>query len=716
MRKRLLLYSLLPVLLILCSLRVNLFSAQAEASGSTLPTVHVGDGVYYGVALGSYPVWRHNDGRWQNGHEPDGPFTITHPYTFTFPGWTVVDYEVSPFASDGSPVSIPDLPAGMTPESMFEQLRGYSWDNVQRVVGSNYTVSSTDIPVSDPSTISFNLTTSGVLTAERPIPLHLNPDGSRREDLLPNVVGFEYYFPVLIRLELIREGKAYIRHYTTDGKSLSGVFNDRDETLNHGQTYNFTNPTDPAYRYIGYKVGIDSPPESGSNWNSGSGPGPFNYDSSQFSKYYVTFYYEPDTTPDKPDLVAVDIAPNGPIEVGKPASFTAKWRVDHQATGKPYNVKIMVDGGELKLVSQPAGGPGNYSTDFTYTFTSTAQKTFLLAVDSANAIAETNENNNQVSKSFKPGSATPEPEDPPANACTVPPVARITAPSTKMAGELVEISGAESEASAPAAITEYRWQLEGTDSTITGTGGYAVYMMPGSYTIALQVTDSNGCTGTATWRIAIEAPVPTAFPDYAGTLKENRKVTLDGTRSFSPPGYPIISYEWSIRPVSGGSASAVKYSGALSGSRKDILVKQAGTYIVELTVTNSYGLSASASLPMTIVPDEPPVAVFTVVKEVLRDPARGMKAPLKARDASYSPDGDMIAQRIWSYRYDSDNDGDFDDEAVVIIDSGNKTEIEHLVPDVGRYRIYLEVVEDFGQPTIQQFIASGDYRRGQSWR
>lgn len=153
----------------------------------------------------------------------------------------------------------------------------------------------------------------------------------------------------------------------------------------------------------------------------------------------------------------------------------------------------------------------------------------------------------------------------------------------------------------------------------------------------------------------------------------------------------------------------------MSGSRKDILVKQAGTYIVELTVTNSYGLSASASLPMTIVPDEPPVAVFTVVKEVLRDPARGMKAPLKARDASYSPDGDMIAQRIWSYRYDSDNDGDFDDEAVVIIDSGNKTEIEHLVPDVGRYRIYLEVVEDFGQPTIQQFIASGDYRRGQSW-
>lgn len=132
----------------------------------------------------------------------------------------------------------------------------------------------------------------------------------------------------------------------------------------------------------------------------------FNFDVTVTGKTYLyqdkqLYVVWGDAEPDKPDLVAVDIAANGSVEVGKPASFTAKWRVDHKATGQPYNVKIMVDGTQLKLQNQAAGGPGNYAMDFTYTFTSTAQKTFLLVVDSANAVDESNESNNQVSKSFK---------------------------------------------------------------------------------------------------------------------------------------------------------------------------------------------------------------------------------------------------------------------------------------------------------------------------
>ena len=382
-KKRLILFSLLVGLLVLCVLPMSLFGAKVEAAESTLPTVSVGGGVYYGVALGSYPVWRHNDGTWQNGHRPDGPFTITHPYTFTFPGWTVVDYEVRPFASGGSPVSIPDLPAGMTPQTMFEQLRGYSWADVKDVVGTNYTVSSTDIPVSDPSTISFNLTTSGVLTAERPIPLHLNPDGTRREELLPNVVGYEYYFPVLIRLELIREGTAYIRHYTTAGQSLNGIFNDRDETLIHGQTYNFTAPTHPEYRYVGYKKRQDAPPESGPNWTSGTGPGSFKYDSSQFTKYYVFFYYEPAETV-LPDLVAIDIVNLEPIEVGKPIKFKFIYENKYADITQPFHVTVWDDEGNVLANELKNGMKKDERAEliFYYTFTDTREVTFTGYVDS----------------------------------------------------------------------------------------------------------------------------------------------------------------------------------------------------------------------------------------------------------------------------------------------------------------------------------------------
>jgi hypothetical protein len=386
-KKRLILFSLLVGLLVLSVLPMSLFGAKVEAAESTLPTVSVGGGVHYGVALGSYPVWRHNDGTWQNGHRPDGPFTITHPYTFTFPGWIVKSVQITPFASGGAPKAIPGLPDGMTPKSIFQGSRGYAWEDVQNHVGTNYSVSMSGLTGIDTSTISFNLTTTGVLTAPEPIPLHLNPDGTRREELLPNVVGYEYYFPVLIRLELIREGTAYIRHYTTDGKSLSGVFNDRDETLIHGQTYNFTAPTHPEYRYVGYKKRQDAPPESGPNWTSGTGPGSFKYDSSQFTKYYVFFYYEPAETV-LPNLVAIDIVNLEPIEVGKPIKFKFIYENENVDITDSFYVTVWDDEGNILANERKHGMKKDERAEliFYYTFKDTREVTLTGYVDSGGRI------------------------------------------------------------------------------------------------------------------------------------------------------------------------------------------------------------------------------------------------------------------------------------------------------------------------------------------
>ncbi|TFI49285.1 hypothetical protein E4O93_03465 [Diaphorobacter sp. DS2] len=97
----------------------------------------------------------------------------------------------------------------------------------------------------------------------------------------------------------------------------------------------------------------------------------------------------------------------------------------------------------------------------------------------------------------------------------------------------------------------------------------------------------------------------------------------------------------------------------------------------------------------------------------MRDSDNGSKATIKLTDSSKSND-DVIKQRIWSVEYDSNNDGQFGtpmDTPKQIISSGNEEAVSFTADRVGYYRFSLEVVEGFGQPTIERFITVNDYRR-----
>ncbi|MCI3922728.1 PKD domain-containing protein [Paenibacillus sp. TRM 82003] len=292
---------------------------------------HAGGTTYYGVAAGSYDIWRHSDGvTWQNGHAPGGAFTATHSYSFSFPGRVVKSASFHPFAPGGSPISISGLPNGESTQDLFRDVRGVTWFEFRDPsTTASYMVSENPKPVNGigTSTINFDLTTSGTLEAAVPKPLHLTEDGQHRPDLHPNVRGYSYYFPVLIKLELEPEepetGTAYIRHFTTTGQSLGHIFPDRDVTLEHGEEYNFIRPTNSAYSYEGYKKRQDAEPPPGDDWDPVTGPGSFEYNSSQFQKYYVYFYYDPLTALE----YQLDVQPpTWTMKVGETKGFIAHQR------------------------------------------------------------------------------------------------------------------------------------------------------------------------------------------------------------------------------------------------------------------------------------------------------------------------------------------------------------------------------------------------------
>ncbi|MNC09566.1 hypothetical protein D3C75_571910 [compost metagenome] len=305
---------------------------------------------------------------------------------------------------------------------------------------------------------------------------------------------------------------------------------------------------------------------------------------------------------------------------------------------------------------------------------------------------------------------------PPTNA-NKPPVAVLDVPDEVMAGEDFLVYGKNSY-DPDGKIVKYDYLAPGTIDQVTGEFGFTWYPLSalGRHTVRLTVTDNGDLTGYTSAKVNVVQPEPTAALKVRGTKKQNRKVTLVST-SRSPEHYPIdeTKTQWTITPVSGGTAADIKYSGTLTGmDSKDVLFKKPGTYQATITVTNTAGFSNTASMTFDIVPDEAPVVYISVPNKVFRDPENGNQASVSLSDMSFSPDFDFIDHRTWEYRRDSDNDGSFDDESWTIFSNGNETSFNLNLSQVGRYEIKMTATEEFDQPTIDEFVTAADRRSADS--
>ena len=308
-----------------------------------------------------------------------------------------------------------------------------------------------------------------------------------------------------------------------------------------------------------------------------------------------------------------------------------------------------------------------------------------------------------------PPTATPTPA--PSN--LKPPVARISMPDQVVAGEKFIVSGADSFDS-DGTIVKYTWQHPNVQDALYGKSSdtrYGLDSIDTTQTITLTVTDNDGLTATTSRDIKVVAPAPAAKLQILGTLKENRKITLHNASKNVSDDFPIIpgKTRFTVSAVSGGTNTDIKVSGALVGADDvDILIKVAGQYQATLYVENTAGYTGMKSITFTVEPDQAPVPYISMPYTVYRDPTNGNKASITLEDLSISPDYDFLARRVWEYRYDSDNDGNFAEETWVLISNGNLDRLNFYPTEVGRYEIRLTVKEEFGQPTIDEFVTVND--------
>lgn len=314
-----------------------------------------------------------------------------------------------------------------------------------------------------------------------------------------------------------------------------------------------------------------------------------------------------------------------------------------------------------------------------------------------------------------PTVVVPPPGGTPQKPTQKPPVAVIDGPDLVKAGEDFFISG-ERSYDPDGTIVDYKWNLPGVQEEVSGKNGWTWYPISkmGMNSGTLRVTDNDDMSRGTSTRIEVIAPTPVASIIARGTLKENRKVTLKN-KSRSPEHYPLVAEKTriTITAVSGGSNADIKYSGSLNGMQeKDVIFKKPGTYKATITVENTAGYSDTNSVTFDIVPDQAPVAYIGVPSEAYRDPENGNQAVVSLIDMSFSPDFDFLARRVWEYRYDSNNNGSFEDEGWIVANSENLTTLRLTLREVGRYEVKLTVFEEFDQPTIPEFITEADRKFG----
>jgi len=188
----------------------------------------------------------------------------------------------------------------------------------------------------------------------------------------------------------------------------------------------------------------------------------------------------------------------------------------------------------------------------------------------------------------------------PEEAANTPPAAVISSSATVGGVPLqVQFDGSSSTDSA-GSIVSYRWDL-GDGSTATGPQITHTYIVAGTFTAKLTVTDNGGLSASASTPVLVTQP-PTGEtnipPNAVISTASNRGLApfsvLFDAKSSSDPDGKITRYSWNFGDGSTGTGLAVKHTYPVPG-----------VYAVTLRVTDTSGsVSPPARCTITVLEED----------------------------------------------------------------------------------------------------------------
>lgn len=227
--------------------------------------------------------------------------------------------------------------------------------------------------------------------------------------------------------------------------------------------------------------------------------------------------------------------------------------------------------------------------------------------------------------------------------------------------------------------------------------------------------------------------------------KQNRVIQLNSNSSYvcdylKGTGITINHNRdcWEIVPLDEQDLTTVKFEKNITTEIEDnilkikyvplsdikMMFKEYGRYKFRLQVSDSDGnVSNWTEQILTIKEDEAPIVTATLNTKYYRN-ATTKKSTITFNALSNSTDEDYTEIKDVKYKYDSNNDGSYNDETAqytnltsknVIIDGITYRQITLITNSLGNYQFEVEIKEEFGQETLNNYIDEIDYKTGSTY-
>jgi PKD repeat protein len=211
-------------------------------------------------------------------------------------------------------------------------------------------------------------------------------------------------------------------------------------------------------------------------------------------------------------------------------------------------------------------------------------------------------------------------------------------------------------------IVSYFWDFgDGTNGTNVITEH--TYLINGTYTLTLTVTDEDGSTDSASAvkTVLWNEPPIAIFTESAETVDTDELISFNASSSYDPDG-SITSFFWDFGDGTNATGATISHS-----------YVDDGNYPVTLKVTDDKGAVGTVTADKTIL-NRSPVAMFTESATIVNT---GETIMFNA-SSSYDPDG-SITSFFWDFGDGSNASGVF---------------VSHSYIDNGNYTVILTVIDD----------------------